>query len=211
MNKLLLTGAALLALTVSNTANADEYSMNNDRLTGPYVGVYGGYGWTDADASGAVSAFDGDINGADYGIFTGMKVDTLLDQTVNRLGLSLTGAVEIQYGWSSQDDTINGVNFEKENEFGISFRPGLAFVDQINPLDFNTYGIFGYKRAEYEVAVAGVSGDEDYDGFELGLGTELVAYDNMGVRLEYSHTWYEEKDGFDPSEDSLRLGLSYQF
>jgi len=139
MNKLLLTGAALIAMTVS-TANADEYSMNDDRLTGPYIGAYGGYGWTDTDT--AV-----DFDGADYGIFVGMKADSLLDATVNRLGISLTGAIELQYGWSSQDDTVGGINFDKEHEWGISFRPGLALVDRINPLDFNTYGIIGYKRA----------------------------------------------------------------
>ena len=201
MNKLLLTGAAFLALTVTTATQADEYAATG---FDPYLGVYGGYGWTDTDTVV-------DLDGTDYGVFAGMRVDTLLDNTVNRLGLGLTGAVEVTYGWSSQDDNVGGIEFEKENEFGISFRPGLTIIDRINPLDFNTYGILGYKRAEYEVAAGVATADEDFDGFELGLGTELVAYDNMGVRLEYSHTWYEEQDGFDPSEDAVRLGLSFQF
>ena len=199
MNKLLLTSAAVLAMTVTS-AHADErYAFFAD----PYIGAFGGYGWSDAG--------EADLDGADYGIYAGMRVDTLLDNTINRLGLGITGALEVHYGWSSQDDTVAGVDLDKKDEFGISFRPGLTIVDRINPLDFNTYGILGYKRAEYEASVGGLAADEDYDGFELGLGTELVAYDNMGVRLEYAHTWYEEKDDVDPDEDTVRLGVSYQF
>ena len=204
MNKLLLTGAALLALGTTS-AHADEYARTD---FSPYLGVYGGYGWTDGDGQGALSGADIYLDGAEYGLFAGMRVDTLLDQTVNRIGLGLTGAVEVNYGWSDQDDTIAGVIIEKNHEYGISFRPGLALIDRINPLDFTTYGILGYKRAEFEVDGLG---EDDYDGFELGIGSELVAYDNVGVRLDYSHTWYEEKNSIDPSEDAVKLGLSFQF
>ena len=110
MKKLLLTSAALLTMTASYSV-ADEYSMDADRLTGPYIGVYGGYGWTDLEGEDSFAGVDADLNGADYGLFIGMKADTLLDATINRLGLSLTGALELQYGWSSQDDTVGLAEF----------------------------------------------------------------------------------------------------
>ena len=102
-------------------------------------------------------------------------------------------------------------NIEKDHEWGVSFRPGLSFVDDAMPFGIKPYGIIGYKRANFEATTAGVSDDEDFDGFELGFGTELMAYNDFGVRLDYSHTWYEDKSGFDPSVDDLRLGVAYHF
>jgi outer membrane immunogenic protein len=177
-------------------------------FTGPYMGVYGGYGWQDGDIDGAG---DVELDGGDYGVYAGFKADTLLDNTVNQLGLGLTGAVEIYYGWSDSDQTIGALSLEKNHEYGISFRPGLSIIDDLSPVDVNPYGILGYKRAEFEATIPGASGDETYDGFELGIGTEVVAYDNVGVRIEYAHTWYGEEDGIDIDEDTVRLGLGYNF
>lgn len=207
MKKILMTGAAILAVATFNTASAQDYSMDNDRMTGPYVGLYGGYGWNDTE----VGAADADVNGADYGIYAGFKADTLLDETINKIGLGLTGAVEVYYGGSSADDTVGGVNVEKDYEYGVRFLPGLAILDEINPVGYNPYGILGYKRANFE---AGGS-DETLNGFELGLGTELVAYDNIGVRIEYAHTWYGDKTiggvNVDNSEDTVRVGVAYTY
>lgn len=202
MKYILMTGAALLAFTATNPASADEMGM------GPYVGAYGGYGWTESDTSAGV---DVDPEGGDYGIYAGFQADGLLDKTINRTGLALTGALEVYYGWSGADDTVGGVDFEKDHEYGIRFRPGLAFIDRVSPIDIAPYGIIGYRRTNYDASVAGLSTDEDFDGFELGIGTELVAYDNVGIRLDYTHVWYGEENGFDPDEDNIRVGVGYHF
>ncbi len=213
MKKIIMTGVAICALSTSAIAadgiyHTDGDSMYNQPFTGPYVGVYGGYGWNNVDSS----IGDTNVDGADYGVYAGFKADTLLNNTVNRLGLGLTGAIEVYYGQSSADQDIGGVDIEKDYEYGISFRPGLSIVDDLSPVGVNSYGILGYKRANFEVDGLG---DETFDGFELGLGTELVAYDNVGVRLEYAHTWYGDENiggvNVDNEEDTVRLGVGYNF
>lgn len=205
MKKILLSSVLGLSFAISGAAQAQ--SSDNRVFAGPYVGAYGGYGWTEADTNVGV---DIEPDGADYGLYAGFKADSLLDSTINRAGTSLTGALEIHYGWSGADDNVNGVSFEKENEFGVSFRPGLGFFNN-DVVDFNPYAIIGYRRTEYEGSFAGTTLDEDFDGFELGVGTELISHNNIGVRADYTHVWYGEENGFDPDEDNIRLGVGYHF
>lgn len=203
MKKLLLGTAAVVAFALPQMASAQE-SM----VTAPYVGVYGGYGWADTENSNGA---DPSPSGTDYGVFGGVKINSLLDQTVNKTGLGLTGALEVHYGGSTADDNVGGVTIEKGREYGVSFRPGMSFLNNNAIIDINPYAIVGYRNTEFEAKVAGLSADDTYHGFELGLGTELVAYDNIGVRLDYTHVWYGEENGIDPDEDNIRLGLSYNF
>ena len=190
----LLTATALIALSAPAHAQYNQQATAHQEgtispLSGVYLGGYGGYGWTDADSA--------DLSGGDYGLFAGYSLDTLLDST---LGLGINGSIETFYGWSDQDD--DGV--EKDNEWGINFRPGLSFVDDYM-WGLKPYGIIGYRSAEFDAG-----GDSDWhDGFELGLGTEIMAMGDFGVRLDYSHVWYDDNGGIDPDEDDLRLGVAY--
>lgn len=202
MKSFLYSGAAFLAvaLCLPTSAHAQYQQQGTYKeegsispLSGAYIGAYGGYGWTDADASG-------DLDGGDYGLFAGYSLDVLMDRT---LGLGLNGSIEGFYGWSDQDDG----GADKENEWGINFRPGLSFIDDYT-LGLKPYGIIGYRRAEFDSPAGGTNW---HDGFELGIGTELMAFSDFGVRLDYSHVWYDEDGGIDPSEDDLRLGVAFHF
>lgn len=202
MKNILLTGllCGAATLTMANAAHAD---MDDRMGLAPYVGIQGGYTTGESE----VGSTDIDVDGGDYGVFAGIKADALLDQTVNRLGLGLTGAIETHYNWSDADGSSGGVDLEKDHDWGVSFRPGLNFISDVTPLNINPYGILGYRRAEFEAN----SSDENFDGFELGIGTELVAYENVGIRAEYSYTWYSEEDDIDPSEHNMRIGAAYHF
>lgn len=198
-NKSILLAAAAALFALPLTAVAEP--LQTTPSTGFYAGVFGGYGWTDVDAA-AGPAFD--VDGGDYGIMAGYELGGLLQ---NNFNLGIQGALEISYAWSSADDTVGGVTTEKNHEWGINFRPGLTFISNAMAMDLKPYAILGYRRAEFESA----GGDEGYDGFELGIGTELVAYGDYGVRLDYTHVFYEDKGGLDPDENDLRLGLTYHF
>jgi opacity protein-like surface antigen len=164
-------------------------------LTGFYAGAYGGYSWSDLDSD--VAGADADVDGWDYGLFAGYKMDQLLQGM-----MGINGALEAFYGWSNADDTVAGVDFEKNHEWGINFRPGISISETINP-----YGIIGYRHADFDTG----ADNEGFNGLDLGLGTGLVAMGNWGARLDYTHTFYKENDGVDPDEDDIRLGLAYHF
>lgn len=212
---LFLTGAAILVMTAPAYAghynNGNNNGMSADHLgSGVYIGGYGGYGWTSTDDSSAGP--DLDVDGADYGIMAGYSLERLVDMDN---GIGLLGSIEAHYGWSSADDesTVAGVNYstEKENEWGISVRPGLSFINNY-AMGLKPYGILGYRRTEFKNEnTLGTSDSDHYNGFELGLGTELVAYGDYGVRVDYTHVFYGERNDIDPDEDNIRLGLAYHF
>lgn len=184
------------ALAVTNTEAVPS--------SGLYVGGFGGYDWSDLDTS--VAGFNPKPDGWEGGVFAGYRVDSL----VNSMGMS--GAIEGFYGWSSADDTIAGVNIQKDHEWGVSFRPGFVAISKATaPLGINPYAILGYRNTEFQGSVAGSSGSEHYDGFELGIGTELITFGHFGVRAEYAHVWYGSQGGVDPSSDDVRVGLAYHF
>lgn len=191
------------AATTTNTTIYEE--SGSSPLTGAYIGAYGGYGWTDVETDIA-GADDFDVNGWDYGLFAGYKFDEFMG---NSMGMN--AAIEAFYGWSNadDDDDIVAASVEKDHEWGINFRPGLSFLSMGTAI--NPYGIIGYRRTNFDASAAGVSDDEDFDGLDLGIGTELVAWGNVGMRIDYTHTFYEENGGVDPDEDDIRVGLAYHF
>ena len=192
MKKILFGAVALLLIATIQPANAQD--------SGLYAGVYGGYAWADAENSVGP---DPEPTGFDYGIFGGYRVDSALQDA----GYGLNGAVEIFWGGSTADDDVGGVDIEKGREFGINFRPGFNLSNS----SLSPYGIIGYRNTEFEAQSGGISTDESYHGFELGIGTDLMQWDNTNLRVEYSYVWYAEEDNINPSEGDLRLGLGFNF
>jgi outer membrane immunogenic protein len=167
---------------------------SSSRLTGVYVGAYGGYGWADTDTAAASL----NVDGFDYGVFAGYKLDHYLQDN-----FGINGAIEAHLGDSNADDSSGGASVEKDHEWGVSFRPGLSFFETFNP-----YGIIGYRRTSFD---AGALGKNTHDGFDLGIGTEIVSWDKVGVRVDYTHTWFEDHNGVDPDENDVRVGLAYHW
>ncbi len=208
MKKTLLISTMLgLCLALAPAQAAAPARHSTDMWSSFYAGGFGGYGWTDGELAGGPTF---DVNGTEYGAFAGYEIGTLIKWPV-----TLNGALEFHYGWSNADETrtvgLAAVQVEKDHEWGINFRPGLAFIFDRAEMNLKPYGILGYRRAEFDTTTAGVSNSEQYNGFDLGIGTELIAFNNFGTRLDYSHVFYQEKNGLDPDENDVRLGVVFHF
>lgn len=209
---LMTAAVGLLALTSSIAAQAQTRPAPGEptSLSGLYFGGYGGYGWGDTDTPFG----DGkNVDGWDYGVYGGYTLDTLLDRTI---GMGINGSIEGHWGWSSADDNTRfagqDAGVRKEHEWGVDFRPGLSFVDNaLDPWGVKPYGILGYRQTDYKAHAFGFSTDKDYSGFALGAGAELLTYGNFGVRADYTHVFYGKRDGIDPAEDDVRVGIAYHF
>ncbi len=197
--KKLLIGSALAALCSAPAFAKD--TANPSAFTGPYIGVYAGYDWSELDTN---FGLDADPRGWDGGGFIGYRFGKLMENSA----IGTTASFEAFYGISNADDSVAGINVEKDHEWGVSFRPGIALLSTTT---LSPYGIVGYRRTQFEGSSGGFAGSEDYNGLELGIGTELMAFGNAGLRLEYAHVWYGDENGIDPDSDDLRLGMSYHF
>ncbi|MFO0388329.1 MAG: outer membrane beta-barrel protein [Alphaproteobacteria bacterium] len=207
--KKIITGLCVAILCATPVFAKTDETIKTTTLTGPYLGIYGGYDWTDLDTHAA--GLDSQPHGWDGGVFAGYKIDGLLDST-QRYGIGGGAAVEAFYGISNSDDNVAGINVEKENEWGVSLRPGLSFLDSAaGGSGIAPYGILGYRNTKFTASSGAIGGSERYDGFELGIGTELIAMSNAGIRVEYSHVWYGSEGGIDPATDDVRIGLSMHF
>ncbi len=207
---------AVPAQAQTYNSNSQSYDYNTTTsmpelspLSGFYAGGFGGFSLNDVESG---SGADFDANGGDYGLFVGYSLDTLLN---NNLGLGINASIEGHYAWSNADDelTVAGISLtaEKQHEWGLSFRPGLSFINNYMPLDMKPYAILGYREAEFETSVGAATNSETLHGFELGFGSELIVFKNFGIRLDYSHVFYDNKDGLQADEDDLRLGAAYHF
>lgn len=214
-NKALL-GAALLAGTALSTVTAVAYEEENV-FNGFYVGAQLGYGMTDMEFTDRTVGNNATVN---------MFADGLLGGVFAGYGFMsdrVYFGIEADFEYSDVDQTAkhDGDRFfaEKEYGFSVSGRLGYEVVD--NAL---VYVRLGYNGSEFEMkdTSGGVvtKKDDFLHGFELGAGAEMAIHDNVTMRLEYKHTFFEDysmtttggvKHTLEPSENKVVLGFAFMF
>jgi outer membrane immunogenic protein len=209
-----LAASAALALSIS-AATADGmpsrgYSGPVDTWSGIYVGLNGGWGWTDStwnnsDTFFGAFRFDPRADGLMYGTHVGVQ---------GQWGVLVAG-VELSYDGSSMSDTVTGPNpvFVRD-QFRTDVNDLLLAVGR---LGIASYGGLFYVKGGYANADVSVRADsgiptpgtvfrvsERMDGWTLGGGMEWKLSRNIIFGLEYNfvdlegHSFHTRTTGTDP-------------
>jgi outer membrane immunogenic protein len=211
---------------------ADPYVDPGVDWSGFYLGVQGGYAWSDTNSTalgnlGAGTVSTGDLNpeGLLGGLYAGYNF-----QTNSNLVLGLEADINLA-DIDSGDVTITsgGVPLPGETHSGDMDWNGAARVrlgyaaDRILP-----YVAGGLALGDYDVSIdhSGASGNlgGTVFGWTIGGGLEFAVTESFTTRAEYRYTEYEEVSGnaFAPlfpteSQNStlkthdIRLGLAIKF
>lgn len=221
---LLMVAAATAALSL--TAAADGFS-------GPYAGIYAGQvqaddkGKSNFQGSGVTTGFSQKTSPEpqQYGLLGGYNWE---------LGNNLLLGLEADYeGRSNGDDKtqqkFNGISFDDteatELKSAASLRGRAGYIFNQQALVYATAGYAAVEaKRTYKDTFEDVheSSTDWQDGWTAGAGVEYLINANFSTRLEYRYADYGTEENIDVdmwdetykqdlTEQSLRLGASYQF
>ena len=209
---LLMTGGARAADAVIEEPPPVEIPVFT--WTGFYVGVQGGYVWTNLDVDPGGFEID-DLNGGLFGGYVGYNW---------QYGAWVFGAEgDINGVWNDQAFAIAGpppftVDIGTDWLASIRARAGYAFD---RALIFATGGV-AFTQATADVDLGGgltLSGEETFTGWTLGGGVEYAFTDNWLGRLEYRYYGFPDKDldgagglgEVSLNTSTITAGIAYKF
>lgn len=169
--------------------------------TGVYVGVQGGYVWTNLDMPGGVG--DEDFNGPTLGIHAGANWQN------GNIVFGVEG--DINYTWNSNEYLGGAVEIGTDWAGSLRGRLGYALDRTL------LYGTAGLAFTNGYIDGAGFDESETFVGWTAGVGVEHAFTDNWSARIEYRYSDYGSEDfglglgDFDLTEHALRVGVSFKF
>ena len=183
------------------------YEPQRTRWDGFYLGINGGYGWSDNESFDTF-AFDIDPEGGFGGGQIGFNVVT---------GRLLLGAeADIQGADISDRSVVGGTSLTTNIDYFGTVRGRLGFVSDRTLI----YGTAGYAWADVDAtASAGglsISADDTLSGYVVGGGVEYALTDQWSTKLEYQYIDLEDErlnatDKLDNDFHTVRVGLNYRF
>lgn len=176
--------------------------------TGAYVGIQGGYAWTDADFSDGITTVGEDFNGGLLGVHAGYN----WEMTPNFIG---GVEVDVEHVWNDNDFTVFGAAVEAGSDWQGSARVRAGYaIDRT--LLFATGGV-AFANGFIEVPATGFDESETFVGWTVGAGVEHAFTDNWIGRVEYRYADFGSEEiadsgvEVDLKQHSVRLGISYKF
>ncbi len=111
-------------------------------------------------------------------------------------------AIEGRLGLATDDDTINGVNIDIKDMYGIYLKAGMPTQVGLYP-----YVLLGMTHAKVEARGRFVSASDSGSDISYGFGADYWFTSQVSAGLEF--TQYYDKD--DAEVSGLTLGLNFKF
>lgn len=214
-SKLLGAGALLAGVALPNLANAtDPYVPEPaaDVWTGPYIGLFAGYTWLDADGAYGGEGIDdgGPVDGGLYGGQIGYNHQ--MDGIV--LGVEADIAYSDAHGIVEGD---TGEQAETDLEFlaTIRARGGFLLGESDSTLLFATAGL---AIGDFDVDFEGSPGSVTQVGFVAGAGVEHLVTEDISVKAEYNYVYFDGTDNDDAEGEDIsydghvvKIGANFHF
>ncbi|WP_224405137.1 outer membrane protein [Afifella sp. IM 167] len=201
-------------------APAAPVSAPGYNWTGGYVGLQGGYGWSNVDSAysyvttPAAGSLDFDADGWILGLGAGY------DYQWNWAVVGIHGDVS----WLDVDGNgSNGVvtNGQEADWMATMTARVGAGMDRFMPYLLGGVAYVDYQNTNSYPAGGLAAKDDDGDfGWTLGGGLEVAVTDNVSISGEYRHYWLDDKritygDGstatFDSDMDTFTVGVNWRF
>jgi outer membrane immunogenic protein len=223
MNLKIILAASALALLVTGGARAADAVVEEPppapeipvfTWTGFYVGIQGGYAWTNVDVDPGGFGID-DLNGGLFGGYVGYNWQhgpwvfgaegdfngVWNDQTFD-VGGALPFSTDIGTDWLASIRARAGYSFDRALVFATG---GVAFTQASADTTFAGGLTFG--------------GDETFTGWTVGGGLEYAFTDNWLGRAEYRYYGFPDKDldgtgglgSVSLDTQTLTVGIAYKF
>lgn len=213
--KHLVSASAIALITLGTSAYAADIVSEEPPVpeamlvqtftwTGPYIGVNGGYAWTNAEFSAGGLLGDDDFNGGLVGVRAGYNW---------QMNNNFVGGIEVDVDHVWNENTylvgVDPIDVGTDWQGSARLRIGYA-IDRT--LVFATGGI-AFANAYIESAVLDES--KTFTGWTVGGGVEHAFTDNWVGSLEYRYADFgsETIGGTDVDLDqhTVRVGLAYKF
>ena len=202
MKKLILAGTALLTGTVMAVPASAEI------FNGLYIGAQAGYdkNAVHVDGSGVHINNKSDLA---YGVMAGLDL---------KVSPNIVAGVEADMSLNSNDfnfsDGTTIIDGKAKRTFSVTGRLGYLLADRIL-----FYGRAGYANESFRFSDSVSTTKHNFDGFKYGGGVEVGLLPNLGVRLEYTRTNYNDGAApitsaattFSPDTSRVMLGASLYF
>lgn len=203
MKKTTLAIALTSALGLSSSAFALDLNFE------PYAGLQAGHLNSNLKIKDSSYKEDGlSVDGYTGGVFVGALVH-IDDLTY--------GGIEASYQsfgpkYTESEPSIEKLEIEQKDGFSFAFIGGLKPVQ-----DAKMYAKLGYKTSKIKVKDQDYleptteSNSETINGFQIGGGGMIDITEQIGIRLEWTQTYYSTKKDMKTTENLVQIGGVFSF
>jgi len=176
--------------------------------TGGYIGLQGGYLWTDGELSDGTDLSSDSFDGGLFGAYAGY-----MWQSGNFV---FGGEADINGTWNDENIVTPSFDVDVGTDFLASIRGTVGYAWD-RTLLFGTGGV-AFTKVSVDGTVAGIAFDDDetMTGWTIGGGMQYAFTDNWIGRAEYRYYGFGSDsigflDNVDMRQQTVTVGLGYKF